>query len=71
MKVYRIQDSLKKKSYVWLDYIEFRTRLNQFEMFVEHESCLFQNEQNDVMNENSVEGKPCINMESKRLEITI
>ena len=29
-----IQDSLWKKSYILLDYIYFRTRLNQFEMFV-------------------------------------
>ena len=29
-------------------------------MFGEHESCLFQNENNVVLNENSVEGKSCI-----------
>ena len=40
-------------------------------MFGEHENCLFQNEKNVVLNENSVEGKPCINKESKSLEITI
>ena len=40
------------------------TRLNQFEMFEE-------NENNVVMNENSVEGKPCINRESKSGELTI
>ena len=40
-------------------------------MFVEHENCLFQNENNVVLNENSVEGKPCINRESKSLELTI
>ena len=28
----RVQASLKNKSYVWLDYIELRTRLNQFEI---------------------------------------
>ena len=66
-----IQDSLQKNSSVWLDYIEFRNRLNKFEMFGEHENCLFQNENNVVLNENSVEGKPCINRESKSLELTI
>ena len=30
-----------------------------------------QNENNVVLNENSVEGKPCINRESESLEITI
>ena len=30
-------------------------------MFREHEKCLFNNENNVVLNENSVEGKPCIN----------
>ena len=40
-------------------------------MFEEHESCLFQNENNVVLNENSVEGKPCINIESDSLELTI
>ena len=34
-----------------LDKIEFRTRINQFGMFKEHEN-------NVVLNENSVEGKP-------------
>ena len=40
-------------------------------MFKEHEKCLFQNEKNVVMNKNSVEGKPCINRESKSLELEI
>ena len=40
-------------------------------MFGEHEKCLLQNKNNVVLNENSVEGKPCINRESKSLEITI
>ena len=47
------------------------TRLNQFVMFGEHENYLFQNENNVVLNENSVERKPCINRESKSLELTI
>ena len=40
-------------------------------MFGEHENCQFQNEKNVVMNENSIEGKPCINREIKSLELTI
>ena len=40
-------------------------------MFEEHEKCLFHNENNVVLNENSVEGKPCINRESKILAIKI
>ena len=40
-------------------------------MFEKHEKCLFQNENNVVLNENSVEEKLCINRESKSLELTI
>ena len=40
-------------------------RLNQFEIFEEHENCLFKNETNVVLNDNSVERKPCINRESR------
>ena len=42
----------------------YRTILNQFGMFEEHEN-------NVVLNENSVEGKPCINRESNSNEIII
>ena len=44
--------------------IEDWTRLNQFVMFEEQEK-------NVVLNENSAERKPCINRESKSLELTI
>ena len=60
----KYKGGLWNKSSVLLDQIEFRTRLNQFGMFEEHEK-------NVVLNENSVEGKPCINRESKSDEITI
>ena len=40
-------------------------------MFEEHENCLFQNENYVVLNENSVEVKPCINREINILELTI
>ena len=48
-----------------------RTRLNQFEMFVEHWKLSVLKENNVVLNENSVEGKKCIDRESKSLELTI
>ena len=35
-------------------------RLNQFEMFEEHEN-VYQDENNAVLDEKSVEWKPCIN----------
>ena len=60
----KYKDSLWKKSSLQLDKIDFRTRLNKFEIFEEHEN-------NVVLDENSVEGKPCINRESKILELTI
>ena len=40
-------------------------------MFEEHEKFLFQNKRNVVLNKNSVEGKPCINRESKSPKLTI
>ena len=43
-------------------------RLNQFEMFEEH---VYQDENYVVLDGNSVEIKPCINRESKSLELTI
>ena len=47
------------------------TRPNQFEMVGDHENCLFQNENNVVLNENSIERKLCINRERKSDELTI
>ena len=40
-------------------------------MFEEHENCLFENENNFALNENSVEVKTCINRESNSLDIII
>ena len=40
-------------------------------MFEEHEECLFQNEDNVVLNENSVGVKSCISIENKILELKI
>ena len=46
------------------------TRLNQFECS-KNMKTVYPDENNVVLNENSVEGKPCINKESKSNEITI
>ena len=73
----RIQDSIRNNSSVWIDYIELRTQLNQFEMFV---SNLIHEEHWKL---SVLEGKQCcskwkivlkendVNRESKRLELTI
>ena len=41
------------------------------ELFVEHWKLSVLERNNIVLNENSVEGKQCINIESKSLELTI
>ena len=69
LKFDRIQDSLYNKSFVWLDQIELTTQLNQFEVFEEHSKLSVLEGGNDVLDETSVERKPCINIESKSLEI--
>ena len=58
------KNSRGNKSSVWLDYIKYSNRLNQFKMFEE-------NENNVVMKENSVDGKPFRNSESKSDDLTI
>ena len=64
------KDSLWNKSSILLDYIEFRTRLNQFE-YLKNMKMSIQDEKNLVLNKNSVEGKPFINRASKSDELTI
>ena len=66
----KIQYILWNKSYVWLDSIEFRTRINQFECSKNIKMSI-QNERNAFLNENSVEGKACINREGKSNELKI
>ena len=67
---YMIQDSLWNKSSILLDYIEFRTELNQCKIFVLsliHEKIL-----KPVLLENKtvlIENR--VNRESKSLELTI
>ena len=46
------------------------TRPNQFECS-KNMKTVYPDENNIVLNENSVEGKPCINRESKSFELTI
>ena len=46
------------------------TRINQFEC-TKNMKISIQNEDNVVLIENSVEGKPCINRESKSDKLTI
>ena len=45
-------------------------RLNQFECSKDMKT-VYPDENNVVLNKNSVEGKPCINRESKSNELTI
>ena len=49
-------DSLWNKSSVWIEYIRFSTRLNQFEC-LKNMKTVYPDENNVVLNENSVEGK--------------
>ena len=46
------------------------TQINQFEFFGKMKT-VYQDENNVVLDEKSVERKPCINRESKSLELTI
>ena len=70
LKHYRVQDSYEEQEF-WMTRLDWvGIRINQFEMFGEHENCLsrwifF------VLDENSVEWKPYMNRESKSLELTI
>ena len=66
----RIQDSHDEQEF-WitrLDWVEIR--LNQFEI-LKNMKTVYQDENNVVLVENIVELKPCINRESKSLELTI
>ena len=66
----RVQGSHEVQDF-WMTRLDLvGTRLNQFEMFGEHENCLSRWKQ-CFSGWNSVEIKPCINRESKRLELTI
>ena len=65
-----VQDSYEEQEF-WMTRLYWvGIRLNQFEMFEEHET-VYQDENNVVLVEKNVEWKPCITIESKSLELTI
>ena len=66
--VYRIV--MKNKSSEWLDYIELVFDSISLK-FLKNMKTVYQDENNVVLVENSVELKPCINRESKSLDLTI
>ena len=61
---------MRNKSSEWLDYIELGLDSISLKCFKNMEN-IYQGENNVVLDENSVEWKPCINRESKNLELTI
>ena len=61
---------MKNKSSEWLDYIELGFNLISLKC-LKNMKTVYQDEINAVLDENSVEWKPCINRESKSLELTI
>ena len=61
---------MRNKSSEWMDYIELG--LNSISLkCLENINTVYQDENNVVLDENSVEWKPYINRESKSLDITI
>ena len=60
---------MKNKSSEWLDYIELGFNSIILKC-LENMKTVYQDENNVVLVENSVEWKPCINRESKSLELT-
>ena len=67
----RVQDSYLEQEF-WMTTLDWvGIRLNQFEMFEEHENCLSRQKQCCSKLWNSVEWKPCINREVKSLELSI
>ena len=61
---------MKNKSSEWLDYIELGFDPISLKC-LKNIKTVYQDENNVVLVENSVEWKPCINRESKSLELTI
>ena len=61
---------MRNKSSEWLDYIELGFDSISLKC-LENMKTVYQDENNVVLDENSVEWKPCINRESKSLELTI
>ena len=61
---------MKNKSSEWIDYIELGFDSISLK-YLKNMKSVYQDENNVVLVENSVEWKPCINRESKSLELTI
>ena len=61
---------MKNKSSEWLDKIELGFDSISLKC-LKNMKTVYQDENSDVLVENSVEWKPCINIESKSLELTI
>ena len=61
---------MRNKSSEWLDYIELGLDSISLKCF-KNMKTVYQDEKNVVLDENSVKWKPCINRESKSLDITI
>ena len=70
MVVYRVQSSLRNKSSELQYYIELGLDSISLKC-LENMKTVNQDENNVVLYENSIERKPCINRESKSLELTI
>ena len=66
--VYRIV--MKNKSSEWIDYIDLGFDSISLKC-LKHMKTVYQDENNIVLVENSVEWKPCINRECKSLKLTI
>ena len=61
---------IRNKSSEWLDYIELVFDSISLKC-LKNMKTVYQDENNVVLDENSVEWKPCINREIKSLELTI
>ena len=61
---------MRNKRSEWLDYIELGFDSISLKC-LENIKTVYQDENNVVLDENGVEWKPCINRESKNLDITI
>ena len=66
----RVQASLRNKSSEWLDYIELGLDSISLKC-LDNMKTVYPDENNVVLDENSVEINPCINRETKILDLTI
>ena len=66
----RVKASLRNKISEWLDYIALGLKSISLKC-LENMKTVYPNENNVVLDENSVEKNPCINIETKILELAI